>query len=143
MKILSIIAGITLALAIAIAGVYVWKRQPGDQAVKKAENQVRSLLRDPNSALFYEVAADPISGAACGYVNAKNGYGGYDGRRMFVLSSDGAFESQPVDDTKEGSSAERLSAIELHLAFYNKASEICPSQFSAFGRELKPRGDRR
>ena len=52
---------------------------------------VRPLLRDPESARFGRAAArklfmpgkQPIL-QVCGYVNARNGFGGYTGEQLFV-----------------------------------------------------------
>lgn len=49
---------------------------------------LRETLRDPESAIFSDLyGARRIDGngslAICGYVNAKNGYGGYAGKRRF------------------------------------------------------------
>lgn len=51
-------------------------------AVKAARLAVGHELRDPGSARFEEVRAVP--GAVCGWVNARNGAGGYAGRMLFV-----------------------------------------------------------
>ena len=41
------------------------------------ERSVKNILRDPDSAVFRHVALH------CGYVNAKNGFGGYTGFTRF------------------------------------------------------------
>lgn len=46
------------------------------------ESVVKSELRDPESAQFSDVTENVKS--ACGFVNSKNGYGGYAGRQPFV-----------------------------------------------------------
>jgi len=52
-----------------------------DQAeeIATARHAVAATLRDPASARFEDVRAR--LGAVCGFVNAKNGPGGYAGRR--------------------------------------------------------------
>ncbi len=51
---------------------------PRDEREIKAEAWVKSVLKDPDSAKF--------SGqhGYCGYVNAKNSFGGYTGDKRFV-----------------------------------------------------------
>ena len=49
------------------------------------EEVVRLEMRDPDSAQFSEVATAP--GVACGFVNAKNAYGGYAGKMIFVATA--------------------------------------------------------
>lgn len=47
------------------------------------EAPVKALLRDPESAQFSDVAIGPES--VCGFVNSRNGYGGYAGRQPFIV----------------------------------------------------------
>jgi len=54
-------------------------------AVKK---YVLSVLKDPESARFYNVQAFNDNTIVCGYVNAKNSYGGYTGKQVFLVSFD-------------------------------------------------------
>jgi uncharacterized protein YceK len=61
-----------------------------------AKAAVRSSLKDPGSAEFYDLygAKDPkdetIKVSYCGQVNAKNSYGGYVGRTPFIVLGDKA-----------------------------------------------------
>src|ERR1700722_3857616 len=56
------------------------------------EVAVRAQLRDPQSAVFRDLSAttDRKTGASpaglvvCGYVNAKNGFGGFTGEKPFI-----------------------------------------------------------
>ncbi len=51
-----------------------------------AEEEVRGHLRDPSSARFQDVFVKDVPGRiVCGYVNAKNGFGGYTGFQPFVV----------------------------------------------------------
>ena len=69
-----------VALAAFLAGLAPASAEaPQIQAARAA---VKATLRDPGSAQFSEVAAKP--GAVCGWVNARNGFGGYGGRLLFV-----------------------------------------------------------
>jgi len=43
---------------------------------------VRSKLKDPDSARFYELHS--TGNSTCGFVNAKNSYGGFTGKKPFV-----------------------------------------------------------
>ena len=50
---------------------------------------IRNRLKDPNSAIFGRIVAgvsgdDPNMLSVCGWVNAKNSYGGYTGDRPFM-----------------------------------------------------------
>lgn len=58
---------------------------PGS-ALAGYENAVREALKDPDSARFYGTKTFP-NGNACGYVNAKNSYGGYAGKTPFAYIS--------------------------------------------------------
>jgi hypothetical protein len=56
------------------------------------EAAVRPMLRDPQSAIFRDLSAtndrkigkSPAGLVVCGYVNAKNGFGGYTGEKPFI-----------------------------------------------------------
>ena len=69
--------------------------------VKSLEGAVRNTLKDPSSAQFGKYIAFNIKDAngttttgACGYVNAKNSYGGYGGMTPFsALGANGTFVS--------------------------------------------------
>ncbi|MBA5776133.1 hypothetical protein H2509_03230 [Stappia sp. F7233] len=64
---------------------------------------VRDILKDPESARFGEIlAAANGEGAvsACGWVNAKNSYGGYTGDKPFIgLLINGRFVAVFIGDT--------------------------------------------
>ncbi|HEX8382452.1 MAG TPA: hypothetical protein VF592_03655 [Sphingomonas sp.] len=53
----------------------------------RAEKAVKDLLRDPNSAEFGKHLYDVSTGTVCGEVNAKNGFGGYTGRKLFIYQN--------------------------------------------------------
>jgi len=63
-----------------------------------AQDAVKRLLRDPESATFEELAVVSHGDTmlACGYVNAKNGFGGYVGRQAFVGSTGTAILSSQM-----------------------------------------------
>lgn len=52
---------------------------------EQAKLAVRSTLKDPHSAMFEGLEAGTTHDGTivCGYVNAKNGFGGYVGRQPF------------------------------------------------------------
>ena len=62
---------------------------PGDEI--KAKAAVKRVLKDPSSATFEGLFTHP--GAVCGFVNAKNSFGGYIGRMPFgyIIQSDVAY----------------------------------------------------
>jgi hypothetical protein len=51
------------------------------QQIARIERLVRARLRDPESAVFRHI------GRGCGYVNARNGYGGMAGDEPFIVGS--------------------------------------------------------
>ena len=58
-----------------------------DQAnIAKAEAKVEDLLKDPDSAKFTRVKVKGV--VVCGYVNAKNSFGGYTGAKAFMTNAD-------------------------------------------------------
>ncbi len=58
------------------------------------EAAVKRELRDPDSAQFSDVVVNVES--ACGFVNSKNGYGGYAGRQPFIVVGDDATLIEPT-----------------------------------------------
>lgn len=93
------------------------------------EEAVRSEMRDPDSAEFSNVATAP--GVACGFVNAKNAYGGYVGKMIFVATApgDGIPTVHLIETwTKENSNLIRSrcpadSAFDLDMWSMNKRSD--------------------
>jgi hypothetical protein len=71
-----------LVLALAVLPVQALTIPEGQRAVAKQ-------LKDPESArfegVFTSTSAD-FGTVVCGYVNAKNAFGGYTGRKAFVTS---------------------------------------------------------
>lgn len=61
----------------------------GTKTIVAAKRAVTNSLKDPGSAEFKNVYANYTDGygvVACGYVNAKNSFGGYTGYKAFVSS---------------------------------------------------------
>jgi len=84
-------------------------------ALDKGKEMVASVLRDPQSANFKDVrfvekskSEDARDGTLCGYVNAKNSFGGFTGMKRFVAgfrySTKGSFTLGNVA-LEEGSNA--------------------------------------
>ena len=68
---------------------------------------VRESLKDPESARFSEVRLSRRGGFAvvCGFVNSKNGYGGYAGKERFISLFGGGetfFETEISRDGMDG-----------------------------------------
>lgn len=61
----------------------------------RAQRAVKDLLRDPNSAVFSNVRASHVRGAACGEVNARNAYGAMVGHTAWVLDPHGRAHLDP------------------------------------------------
>lgn len=60
-------------------------QQRGDAAVRAAKAAVTSRLKDPESVRFGRTWAGGDSMlVGCGYVNAKNSFGGYTGEELFA-----------------------------------------------------------
>jgi len=59
-----------------------------DSMIEGAKNAVRERMRDPTSVEFRSVVVggNPDSGAVCGEVNGRNGFGGYHGYVRFVAT---------------------------------------------------------
>ena len=90
---------IILILTLLIcASPFVQARTPYNQSTDHKEigwmdlgmDQIRDRLKDPESADFTDVFFSRSGGiaAACGYVNAKNSFGGYIGKQRFFTAGD-------------------------------------------------------
>lgn len=64
--------------------------------VAVAESAVREGLRDPESARFRAVKRSATTGAVCGYLNAKNAYGGYVGEAPFTYYYSDKYKSPQI-----------------------------------------------
>lgn len=77
------------AAAVQAPPAPTWKTVELTKEVEEARKEVvRNILLDPESARFSDLyAAQRIDGnggiALCGFVNAKNSYGGYTGKKRF------------------------------------------------------------
>lgn len=81
-----LIAGAILAAAIVLAiGWYQWGQDA--YAEHRARAHIRSLLLDPESAIFRHVRVWPHG--VCGEVKGRNAFGGYASFRRFYASRDG------------------------------------------------------
>lgn len=71
-----------LCLTVAAAACGQASGEIGTDPASVAEDAVRRQLKDPDSAKFEAVMQRP-SGVVCGWVNARNGFGGYSGKSAF------------------------------------------------------------
>lgn len=92
----------------------------------RVERAVRQSLRDPDSARFQGVQVFYRTGAACGYVNARNALGGYVGFTHFTMTPDGSVEFEPRADADHGSPEDRLAAVQKNIAYLRKVLANCP-----------------
>jgi hypothetical protein len=65
-------------------------------ARKDAEDRIREKLKDPDNAAFRETQTFD-DGNACGEVNARNSFGGFQGYTSWWITSDGASINKPED----------------------------------------------
>ena len=113
---------VSLVVVIAFIALCVAWFAGGHEAYKKhrAEAYVRTLLNDPESALFRYVHAGP--NGVCGEVKGRNALGGYGEWRQFWASSDGAIgaiEPDLPDRFSEAPPAE-VALIEHYRSGYQR-----------------------
>ena len=65
----------------------------------KAEDAVKSLLKNPDSSEFTMESVYP-SGYLCGFVNSKNSFGAYSGHQKFI--SNGIPSSTFIEESTDG-----------------------------------------
>ena len=68
--------------------------------IHQAQNTIRELAKDPDSVLFFDVE-QPLPNVVCGELNAKNGFGGYAGRKRFIVLSNDEGERSPLIEDDE------------------------------------------
>ncbi len=90
-------------ILVALVAVLIFENANSEESkIEHGKNQVKSLLKDPNSAEFKGVGIVINSkgeDAVCGEVNARNSYGGYVGFKKFVVLNEVATIVYP--DKKE------------------------------------------
>ena len=67
-----------------------------DEQIEYVQQGVRNVLKDPDSAIFGQIIAGALDAShtslmVCGWVNAKNSFGGYVGRTPFAGTVEGVF----------------------------------------------------
>jgi hypothetical protein len=94
---------VVIALVMIVSSAEAAPKQKAKPVAKSdpiaiARERVKNILKDPDSARFRSefVARD---GTVCGFVNAKNSYGGYDGFRRYIAEA----ERVMVDDNSDES----------------------------------------
>lgn len=79
---------------------------------KKFKDQVLNYLKDPDSAKFRELRIVNNGKALCGFVNAKNSFGGYVGFNNFVSDDEGVYMET---NTSRSGDWEKFIANTLYL----------------------------
>lgn len=82
-------------MAVALASMLVGCGYSEEDAIRAAEDSVREAMMDPESAriegsFFVESGKTDegyTSGSVCGWVNGKNAFGAYIGKRRFVVQA--------------------------------------------------------
>ncbi|HEY8606315.1 MAG TPA: hypothetical protein VIM12_04275 [Noviherbaspirillum sp.] len=132
------VSGLTLVFACVGVGTSYWNKRQVEieqakleerkkASVEKVRNLVRASLKDPGSAIFQDVVYNEETQAGCGFVNAKNSFGGYVGRKMFFVSRNGQVEFE--QKTPEGTmTVEKLGALANAIGFNNKVQADCLGQ---------------
>lgn len=62
------------------------QNKANESLLARLQTQTAQQLKDPSSAQFRNTRLNDIKTAACGEINAKNSYGGYEGFRKFVAT---------------------------------------------------------
>lgn len=105
----------TLLLASgALAGLLLsgCEGSEASRAGREAKRAVAATLKDPTSARWGDVWA--YGGVICGYVNAKNSYGAYEGPRRFLTAG----RSVQFEGGELGPNFERVWDVSCYKAEY-------------------------
>lgn len=76
----------------------------------EVEDRVRNQLRDPQSAQFKDHYLYPESDVACGSVNSKNGFGGYEGFHYYAYANGSVYfaDSDAAEFTRVSAHCSKL-----------------------------------
>ena len=80
-----------IAIVTLLSLIYLTGCKPTEKDyINLGEGLVKSTLKDPDSAKFESLfkQSGESDGYVCGYVNAKNSYGGYTGKKQFYVYVD-------------------------------------------------------
>lgn len=73
--------------AMAVARRQIWQRPLPQTYAIQIDQALRRMLKDPDSRKI-EYVGHPYGSAICGTVNAKNSFGGYTGKQVFLAYFD-------------------------------------------------------
>lgn len=97
-----LIGGLILTALLNISPEYDSTKDPA-WIIDEGKKSLKGVLRDPGSVEFREVWAGTLKGKdsssliACGYFNAKNGFGGRTGDQRFIASVGGMVMTEDRD----------------------------------------------
>lgn len=75
----------SFALLAFVAGCSPAPIDPKEEAIGNAQEAILLMLKDPNSAVFRQVEMGSKA-SVCGFVNAKNSFGGFSGFSAFYYN---------------------------------------------------------
>lgn len=70
------------------------KAEANPQEIANAKNSITKILKDPESARFddfWVITNSKDKRYVCGYVNAKNSFGGYTGKKLFYVNDKSSY----------------------------------------------------
>jgi hypothetical protein len=109
-------------LATAAAAAYALSRHANAAELRRFRDRLEVQLVDPASARYRndKIVSRAKGGRAyCGYVNARNSFGGYVGFRAFVVTEQ-AVTLEPSRETKE-----TVESLQEQLDFLNLLKDYC------------------
>lgn len=74
-----------MMLAVGLAALTLAGCTAEQKAIRDAEDLVRTAARDPDSIEFRNMRQAPKTGAICGEVNGRNGFGGKTGWTLILV----------------------------------------------------------
>ncbi|MCP1852103.1 MULTISPECIES: hypothetical protein [unclassified Bradyrhizobium] len=122
-----VIAVLGLLLVNGVAGLWIikgWRGHTGRSVIDEARAAIESRLRDPTSAQYSDEVAigrDAGNKVVCGLLNAKNGFGGYTGKAVFIYEQSSkslkiASNSDEADDIVQSCRIAKLSELKERIA---------------------------
>jgi len=122
----SLAAGVGTTFKVLAAGLAT----TSSSETMTAKAQVAKLLRDPTSVQWGDFKL--YGTTACGMLNAKNGFGGYNGMTRFIYMPDGVTLRMPHTNILKGTVTHELGTYEpliFESNFYKSYGSGPPNEY--------------
>lgn len=115
------LAGLGVLVLVMIGCAYAYATRD----TRAAKSAVTEQLKDPDSAQFSGLRESSDGKHICGYVNAKNSFGGYVGERPFFVIKSARFARLQPADPRKGTDADAIAEQVRREMFDEEHRKVC------------------